>query len=168
MAGPGSLSWRCMRQSDLVDVERVGDAVHPDYPEDATVIAERLRLYPAGCLVLEGEKGVMGYAVAHPWLFGHPPPLNTLLKCLPDQANTFYIHDLALMSEMRGGGVGTKAVELLADQAKRDALASMSLVAVGGSLRFWRRSGFQEAGQEVSPAALATYGGAIHMTRVLR
>ena len=167
MAGLGILGWRRIRQSDLAHVERVGDAVHPDYPEDATIIPERVRFYPAGCLVLDGEEGVMGYAVAHPWLFGHPPQPNTLLERLPDQVNTSYIHDLALMPEVRGGGLGMKAVELLARQAGREALASMSLVSVGSSLLFWIRNGFREAEQEVSPAALATYKGAIHMSRAL-
>jgi len=53
-----------MAQPDLISVERVGDTVHPDYPEDAAIIAERLQLYPAGRLVLDGEQGIQGYTVA--------------------------------------------------------------------------------------------------------
>ncbi len=47
--------WRRMTRSDLAKVERIGETVHPDYPEDAAVIAERLQLYPAGCFVLSLE-----------------------------------------------------------------------------------------------------------------
>src|SRR5258708_5746286 len=106
----GNAYWRRMAQPDLPRVECVGDAVHPRYPEDAAIIPERLRLYPAGCLVLDGEQGITGYAVAHPWLFGQPPSLNTQLGHLPVRADTFYIHDLALMPTLRGAGLGMKAV----------------------------------------------------------
>lgn len=159
--------WRRMAQPDLFSVERIGDLIHPDYPEDATIIAERLRLYPAGCLVLDGEQGIQGYTVAHPWLFGRPPPLNTQLERLPTRADTFYIHDLALMPEVRGGGFGAKAVDLLVQQAAIDAFRSMSLVAVGSSPRFWRRSGFQVIEQEATRTTLTTYEGAIFMARML-
>lgn len=158
--------WRWMTQADLPSVERVGEAVHPDYPEDANIVAERLRLYPQGCLVLEDADGIQGYAVAHPWLFGRPPPLNTTLRRLPDGADTFYIHDLALMPQRRNGGLGAQAVDLLARQARSEALPSMSLVAVGTSPRFWRRNGFVAA-QDAPDAALASYAGAIFMTRTL-
>lgn len=151
--------WRMMTRSDLVSVERIGDTVHPDYPEDAAVAAERLQLYPAGCLVLESESGVQGYAVSHPWTFGRPPPLNTRLGDLPRQANTFYIHDLALMPIMRGAGLGTKAVGLLVSQADLDGFTYMSLVAVRGALRFWQTNGFRSVEDEAIQAGLSTYGG---------
>ena len=163
-----ALTWRQMAEPDLVEVECVGDSIHPDYPEDAAVIAERLRLYAAGCLVLEGQEGVQGYAVAHPWLFGRPPPLNTQLHRLPAQADTFYIHDLAIMPDVRGAGSGTKAVDLLANQAQLNAFTSMSLIAVGSSPRFWRRNGFEAIQQEANQQALATYDGALFMARMLR
>jgi GNAT superfamily N-acetyltransferase len=163
----GTARWRRMAWGDLPAVERVGEAVHPDFPEDAAIAAERLRLYPAGCLVLEGGRGVQGYAVAHPWLFGRPPPLNTALGRLPVRADTFYIHDLAIAPGARGGGLGTTAVDLLAQQARRDAFASLSLVAVGRSAPFWRRNGFAAADHEAARAALETYAGAIFMARTL-
>ncbi|MEJ1976896.1 MAG: hypothetical protein WDN49_13095 [Acetobacteraceae bacterium] len=56
----------------------------PLYPEEPAVLAERLQLYPAGCLVLQVGQGIAGYAVSHPWLFGRPPALNARLEGLPD------------------------------------------------------------------------------------
>src|ERR1700744_4826373 len=100
-------NWRRMAGADLVSVERIGDLVHPTYPEDATVVAERLQLYPAGCLVLECRSVTQGYAVSHPWLFGRPPALNTQLQGLPARPDTFYIHDVALMPEFRRSTLGT-------------------------------------------------------------
>src|SRR5450830_264049 len=47
--------WRPMQISDLRGVLAVADEVHPAFPEDATVFEERLRLYPAGCLVFSQD-----------------------------------------------------------------------------------------------------------------
>ncbi len=167
MAEIGRGRWRRMRAADLVGVERVADAVHPDHPEDAAVLAERLQLHPAGCLVLDGEQGIRGYAVAHPWRFGRPPPLNTPLGGLPARPDTFYIHDLALLPDARGDGAGASAVDLLARQAAAEGFTNISLVAVGGSQRFWRRNGFKVVEREETRAALASYGRADFMERVL-
>ncbi len=156
-----------MRVSDADDVERVGEIVHPDHPEDGGVLAERLRLFPPGCLVLEGERGVEGYAVAHPWRFGRPPKLNTLLGALPAGADTFYLHDLALLPAARGGRWGSAAVDRLAAVAETAGLRTLSLVAVGGSAGFWRRHGFAPVLQPDAAAALASYQGASFMAREL-
>ena len=167
MVRVGVASWREMTELDLASVERIGDVVHPDYPEDATVISERQRLYPAGCLVLDDEQGIQGYTVAHPWLFGRPPPLNTQLGGLPVRADTFYIHDLAILPGVRGRGFGRQAVDLLKRQAELDASKSLSLVAVGKSVGFWRTNGFELSEQDAIGTAVATYEGAVFMARVL-
>lgn len=168
MAEAHAGNWRRMARADLVSVERIGDLVHPTYPEDATVIAERLQLYPSGCLVLECGSASQGYAVSHPWLFGRPPGLNTPLQDLPARPDTFYIHDVALMPELRRGHFGTTVVQLLVHQARLDGLDNMSLVAVGRSFDFWRKNGFQAIERQELRAALSTYGeGATFMARSL-
>lgn len=149
-----------MQPQDLVRVERVGEAVHPDYPEDPAVFCERLQLYPAGCFVLDGADGLAGYAIGHPWFLGRPPALNTYLRSLPVPADTFYIHDVALMAGLRGSGLGVAAVDLLACEALEQQLASMSLVAVGGSERFWCKQGFAVVALDGMQAKLASYGAA--------
>ena len=152
-----------MAQPDLVSVELVGDAVHPDYPEDAAVIAERLKLYPAGCLVLDGKQGIKGYAVALFFIVWGTTEIYTQLGRLPIPADTFYIHDLALLPEARDRGLGMKAVDLLAHQGKLAACTNLSLVAVGNSPHFWRKNGFQE----MNEIALGSYENAVFMARVL-
>jgi GNAT superfamily N-acetyltransferase len=158
-----------MTQQDLSRVESVGAMVHQDYPEDAAVMAERLQFYPAGCLVLDSEGGVAGYAIGHPWTFGNPPALNTLLHSLPPRADTFYIHDVALMPDMRGIGLAEKVIELLAQQANTERLESITLVAVNAARRFWSKHGFEVVQQDAVRAKLASYGAAaVYMTRRLR
>ncbi len=157
-----------MAPPDLPPVARVADLVHPAYPEDASIFTERLNLYPAGCLVLEINQTIQGYAIGHPSLIQHPPPLNTLLGRLPRHPDTFHIHDLALLPTARGAGHAITAIDIFIEQAKALALPRMSLIAVGKSLNFWRRNGFEIADQTPVRACLATYGdGALFMTRPL-
>jgi GNAT superfamily N-acetyltransferase len=149
-----------MAGGDLPAVERVGDAIHPDYPEDPSVFAERLQLDPAGCFVLDDAAGLKGYAVSHPWQCGAPPKLNSRLGDLPSEPDTFYIHDIALLSAVRGLGLGVAIVERLARLAKEAGLSTMSLVAVSGSELFWQRSGFEAIEDPTIQAALLSYDAA--------
>jgi hypothetical protein len=98
-----------MSAADLPPVMAVAEKVHPAFPEDREVFAERLRLYAAGCLVFHAGEDIAGYVVSHPWLAMNPPALNSRLGMLPDHAETYYVHDVALLPELRGhrrGGAG--------------------------------------------------------------
>jgi len=50
-----------MSQGDLPAVHGLSMRVHPDHPERAEVLAEKFRLYPSGCFVLEAGGGIAGY-----------------------------------------------------------------------------------------------------------
>ena len=145
--------WRAMQDADLVEVNRIADLAHPNFPERAEIPAERRRLYPAGCLVLQRDGEVLGYAVSHPWHAGKPPALDTLLGALPDLPTNYYVHDLALVPAARGTGAARSAVARLVAVATQAGLAPMSLVAVNNSTGFWQRHGFRAVG-----AAPASYG----------
>ncbi|MBB5051383.1 SAM-dependent methyltransferase [Afipia massiliensis] len=147
-----------MSVTDLPAVNALATRIHPDYPEDAAVFAERLQLYPAGCRVLEGERGLVAYVVSHPWRHLEPPQLNALLGALPPEPSTFYIHDLALAPEAQGTGAGADIVALLADHASASGLSSMSLIAVNGSAGFWQRQGFEAVHDPLLDAKLRSYG----------
>ncbi len=155
-------AWRPMTLPDLSNVERVAAAVHPAHPEDAAVFRERMSLFPAGCFVRDGAAGIQGYVLSHPWTFGRPPSLNTMLGKLPEAADTFYLHDLALLPHARAGGAGSEAVGLIIDRAERGAFRTLSLLAVGRSLTFWQRHGFSAVDLGID---LASYGTATFMTR---
>jgi GNAT superfamily N-acetyltransferase len=162
MAGP---AWRAMRAGDLPDVERISAIVHPGYPERDEVPAERLRLFPEGCLIARPAWAPVGYAIAHPGVLGRPPPLDTLLGALPRDADCLYVHDVALLPEMRGQGLGEAAVAALMDVARRTNLGLLALTAVNNSTAFWARQGFV-----IAPVAksLASYGAdAVYMARRL-
>jgi ribosomal protein S18 acetylase RimI-like enzyme len=148
--------WRPMVAADLPGVMAVADRVHPAFPEDGAVFEERLRLYPAGCLVFSSGEDILGYAVSHPWRASDPPALNARLGELPPGSETYYIHDVALLPELRGSGAAALLVALLLARAHKGGFTSASLVAVNNSAGFWERHGFRNvAGQKVVDATLA-------------
>ncbi|MCQ4161332.1 GNAT family N-acetyltransferase [Roseomonas sp. GC11] len=149
--------WRPMRAADLPAVLAIADQVHTGYPEDAAVLAERQRLFPAGCWLLEGEGAApWGYALSHPWHARRPPPLNTPLGALPEAPGCFYIHDVALLPAARGQGAAGRLMPLLRMAA--GSLPGMALVAVHGSVPFWQRQGFRVVEAPELAAKLASYG----------
>lgn len=161
--------WRPMRPDDLPAVEAIAEQVHEDYPEDPAIFAERLRLWPEGCLIYEGEDGApIAYVLSHPAHAFAPPPLNTLLGALPERPTTYYIHDLALLPQTRGQGAGSEAVRILLEGARRAGCPDASLVAVNGSTGFWSRQGFAPVEDPALGAKLRSYDeDACYMVRVL-
>lgn len=158
-----------MTATDLPAVLAVAAVVHPGYPEDEAVFAERLRLFPQGCLVLDGPGGPIGYVVAHPWRCAAPPALNSLLGALPSRAGCVYIHDLALVPQARGSGAGGMVVARLSEIAALADLPHLALVAIDGSSGFWRRQGFREVHAPALAEKLASYDDAArYMERALQ
>ncbi|WP_047307537.1 GNAT family N-acetyltransferase [Rhodopseudomonas palustris] len=151
-------NWRSMTVADLPVVNAIAAAVHVDYPEDPAVFAERLTLHPGGCFVLDTPEGVGGYLISHPWHLEQPPALNELLGSVPSPAPTYYLHDIALLPAARGGGATAAILATMAEHAATIA-DTISLVAVGGTARFWQRFGFEPIKSEALARKLTTYGG---------
>jgi GNAT superfamily N-acetyltransferase len=147
-----------MTTRDLAAVQVLADTIHVDHPENAGVFAERLRLYPQGCLALEEHGRLLGYALTHPWHLGAPPALNSCLRDIPGDATTYYVHDVALLPEARGRGHAAQAGEWLARRARDAGFDNLSLVAVNNSQAFWERLGFRTMRAAGLEAKLLTYG----------
>lgn len=159
-----SLQWRPMLRSDLARAEAIAEQVHPDLPEDPQVFAERLRLFPTGCFMLDN----VGYAIGHPWTLDRLPKLNTLLGSLSAEADTFFIHDVALLQPVRGRGFAGAVVRLFAERARTARVSTMSLIATETAAGFWRHHGFVPIETLSAADALASYGaGARAMVRQL-
>lgn len=169
--GAGQARWEAMTAADLDAVAAVADVVHPAFPEDRAVMAERLALHPGGCFVLRRDGEVIGYAISHPWAADSAPPLNTLLGRLPlpgEGAGVHYIHDLALLPAARGTRAGDAAVRLVEAHARTLGLTRMALVAVNNSGSFWQRQGFERVDSPEWAQKLASYGAdAAYMTKAL-
>jgi GNAT superfamily N-acetyltransferase len=161
--------WRPMIPADLPAVQAAGEIVHPLYPESPAVAAERLILYPAGCLVAERDGQLLGYAVSHPALLGRPPALDSLLGNLPEKPDCLYLHDIALLPAARGLGLGASLVARLLALAKSEGLPRLTLTAVNNSAGYWQRQGFTPyQGDATLAAKLASYGeDALYLVRAV-
>lgn len=137
------MHWRALTTFDLPAVEAIAGQVHPNFPEDAAVFAERQRLYPDGTQLLELDGKPSGYILSHPWRFAQLPALNALLGELPADADTYYLHDLALLPAARGTGAAAMIVGDMLRRARAAGFTNVSLVAVNGSLPFWYKHGFR-------------------------
>ena len=158
-------SWRAMTADDIPQLVPVADQIHPDLPEGDFVFSERVRLFPEGCLILAQGSRVLGYAVSHPIRHAQPPALDSLLGEIPTDADQYYIHDVAVLPELRGQGHAGEGIRRLLDVGNR--FASTCVVSVYGTGSFWRRFGFrdEEVGDELR-AKLRNYGDdAVFMTR---
>lgn len=159
----GSAQWRPMERGDVDAAEAISDRVHGAYTERPVIYAERLRLYPAGCFLLERDGEALGYLITHPWAGDRPPALDQLIGAMPDTPDRYYLHDLALLPESRGTGAAAAAVDLTVELARTAGFDRITLTAVNGADAFWRRQGFVDA-----PVAADSYGAdSVSMVRVL-
>ena len=152
-----NFEWRAMRVDDLPAVEAIAAQVHPAFPEDGAVFAERHRLAPDGVHLLEIAGEPAGYFITHPWRYGKLPALNALLGAIPPDADTWYLHDLALLPAARGTGAAGAIVTHVLDHARQKGFSTASLVAVNGSIPFWQRQGFEVTEAPKLSQKLATY-----------
>jgi len=131
-----------MIADDMPEVSRIGDRVHESLPESDAVFAERLTLFPEGCLILtDSDNTVHGYTISHPIRQGQPPELDSFLGEIPSDADQYYIHDVAIMPELRGRGLAAEAIHRLIGIGKR--FPTTCLVSVYGTAAFWSRFGFR-------------------------
>ncbi len=161
-------NWRQLGEADIPALLEVQKEAYPWHQEGPAMFLDRMRIYPHGCLALDGPDGMLGYILSHPWHTDDPPPLDTLIGRLPERTGTYYLHDLALLKAAHGQGLGARLVRHLAEHAGTCGYTTMSLVAVNNSAPFWERQGF--AAREVPnlAAKLKTYGpDAVFMTRAL-
>lgn len=162
------IHWRPLATTDLPALERMASIIHPDFFEERAVLAERQKLCPEGAWLLELAGHPAGYILSHPWRFGQVPALNSLLGAIPPDADTYYLHDLALLPEARGIGAARTVLDILSAAARAKGLATMSLVAVNGSQGFWQRHGFAVRQVPHLTTKLASYAAtAAFMVRTL-
>ncbi|AWJ89588.1 N-acetyltransferase [Azospirillum baldaniorum] len=167
--------WRAMETADLDRVMAIAEVVHPDYPEDRAVFAERLALYPDGCAMaeafgVEAAGPCIGYIVMHPGRLGVPPPLDSPLGALPEVPDCLYLHDVALLPAARGLGLGVAALERMNALAARQGFRWLALTSTPGARAFWDAQGFRpHDGGAGLAAKLASYGGGMtYMTKPVK
>ncbi len=158
-----------MSALDLDAVAAVAAVVHKDFYERPEVLAEKRRLYPNGAHLLEIGERPVGYVFSHPWASRAVPALDSLLEALPADADTYYLHDLALLPVARRVGAAGQIVKALIRHAEARGFSTMSLVAVNSSAGFWARHGFLPVeAPELTGKLLSYEPGASYMVKPLR
>ena len=139
-------AWRSMSINNIPSLVRLADKIHTDLPESDQVFAERVKLFPSGCLALmSGESDELyGYVISHPIRRHQPPALNSLLGQIAPDADQYYIHDLVLLPEVRGRGFAQECISRLFAVAERCGYSTTCLVSVYGTAPFWGHFGFRE------------------------
>lgn len=146
----------------------IARAIHPALPERPEVFAERLLLFPKGCLVLARHEKIVGYGLSHCWMLNSIPPLDTFLEQMPSHADCLYIHDVAVLPEVREHGSAGLYVELMVQRARQMGINFLALVSVYRAQPFWAKRGFEITSASLPGAKLQSYGPtAKYMTRNL-
>lgn len=151
---------REMRPDDLSAVMLIQKrCYHAITPESPAVMASKLAAGAGCCFVCEEKKRVVGYLLGHPWRSDSAVALHQELEELPEECDSLYLHDMAVLPEMRGRGVGELLLRRFEEAARARKLAGSHLVAIQGAETFWRRMGYREK-PGVDMEKLAGYGTA--------
>ncbi|MCH1928731.1 GNAT family N-acetyltransferase [Shewanella sp. A25] len=133
---------RAITQGDWEAILAIQDECYSQLePEPLEVLQSKWLVSPQSCFIIEANNTVVGYCLAHPWTSNKPPALYQELSYLPE-ADTLYLHDIAISAKAQGLGAGAKALNELKQLAHQLTLHSLSLVAVQGADSYWRKMGF--------------------------
>ncbi|KFC74482.1 GNAT family N-acetyltransferase [Massilia sp. LC238] len=161
---------RAMRPADLDILLAVQAACYPPSMQEAgEVVLARMGAARESCIVAEDGEGICAYLFAYPSRLGKVTPLGAPFEPAVE-ADTLYLHDLAVAPRAHGRGLARRLVEHLLAQARARGFTSSALVSVQDTAAFWGALGYQAGATscDTARAALASYPGvARYMVRVL-
>ena len=137
------LSIRPLESDDISAVLAIQEDVYrPELIETGETFAQKMKLFPSGCLgCFEGDT-LLGYVFSQPW-YGHEIiPLDAHFTEIPALPDCYYIHDLAVRKICRSRGIGQKLIDSLFPLADSLGIQRFMLVSVQDSEQFWQRWGF--------------------------
>lgn len=120
-------------------------AYHEIEPESLAVMERKWELSPQSCFVALADNEVKGYVLAHPWRAESIPVLYSVLDVLPADADSLYLHDLALLPEWRGRHVAVELFKNMRNAAIDRGYRGSHLVSIQSSMRFWEKMGYRKA-----------------------
>jgi len=154
-----------MTRDDLGGVYKVqlqAYASHPEWIEPISSFREMLNVYPSGCFVCRAQlssdiakEDIIGYVCSLP-LEKNIYSVATLLESHPlfasPTATCLFIHDMAVLPEFQGNGLGTRMFFALKNDPKTSRLEEFRLMSVQKSRVFWHKyCGFNRASKEDKP-----------------
>lgn len=165
---PPVMNIRTASQSDLPDIARIQSECYSDhFVESQESFAAKLAANSDFSFIAEQGNAAVGYVFALPWLFGDVPALNGHQYSIPPNADSLYIHDIAVGRSARQGGLAKRLLHAVLDAARSAGFAQVFLVAVQGASSYWQRHGFEAVPiDDHLRRRLAAYGAdATYMTR---
>lgn len=150
--------WHHLLAEDMAQVDTIADSIHPGLPERPEVFAEKRNLFPAGCWKFVHEQTIVGYGLSHPWQLFDVPPLDESLNTLPSSANCLYVHDVAILPQVRGQRAAPRFIERISSEARARGIPYLACVSVYGTDRLWAQTGFETVSNEAIKPKLRSYG----------
>jgi len=121
---------------DIPYVYNIAVDIWTTHKESQTIYENKFCSYPEGCYVYDDD-GIKGYIISHPYNISSPPKINTLLPKVEN--NCLFIHDIVIVSEYRGRGIGNEIIRKILDNNP-----IVSLVACDDKAKdFWTGYGFK-------------------------
>ena len=151
---------------DLDAVLRVQAACYPPAMQEAgEIVLQRMTAASGTCLVADDadDAGVIGYLFAYPSRLGQITDLGAPFEIAP-QADTLYLHDLAVDPRALGRGLARTLVDTCLALGRANAMTHSALVSVQDSARFWQALGYR-AGAAHAPDLSGYPPGAAYMVR---
>lgn len=147
--------FRLLTRDDIPRLHRLeAESYLPTLHESDEAFIRLMELFPEGAIGCFDDQGLCGYAFGVPLKAGWTLELRTPLERIPDEPDTFYIHDVAIAERLRGRGVGRALARRLLDLARERGFIRCELVSVQGSAPFWERFGFRRVEDfEYAPGA---------------
>ena len=107
--------------------------------------------------LVDDSNKLCGYAIPHPIRRQQPPKLDTMLGQISEEADQYYIHDLAVLPGFRGHGYAQACIKNLFIVSKY--YETTCLISVYGTEPFWKCFGFApvQIGEDLKKA-LVEYG----------
>lgn len=155
------LTIRPLQAQDMLAVMRIQAACYSAIvPESLASMAAKRHAAPHLCHAAWRHEELVGYLLALPVHGLALPTLDSPDCTIATAADTLYLHDLALAVAARGSGAGQALVAHTLAAGRHLGLSAALLVAIQGSVPYWRRQSFAPLAPPTSAvrAKLATYG----------
>lgn len=134
---------RKIQSADWADIDRIQRACFPPSAiENMKSLRSIADVAPEFCSVAVRDEEVVGYLLSHPWVADDLPMLNQPVRSCPKDAETLFIHDMAILPFARGAGQASQMVRGAMDRARETGINSASLISVQDTVEFWIRFGF--------------------------
>jgi len=149
---------RSLTSGDIAELHRVeAESYIPALHETDESFLRLIELFPEGAIGCFDDAGLCAYAFAAPTRAGETLTLGRPLERIAADADTFYIHDVAVSHRCRGRGLARQLIERLIELARARGFRRSELVSVQGSAPFWRQFGFEAVEEfEYAPGAPST------------